>query len=336
MTSWEHPTRRGFLKISSACAAHLAMMATPFPAAARARWSRRTRGTVVAQERFGRLESVGEGLWAFVSTPLEGDYTTVANGGIVAGRAGVLVVEAFQTPEGARWMAERARELTGSWPTHVLVTHYHGDHSNGVEGFFSQDGMGPSNAGQGGPTIRVTSTTRELRVESLSEDASEGVRRLWADVTLVPESSPDALDLGGRSVRFVPQSGHTPSDVTVELPEEGITWCGDLVWSGMFPNYMDAIPSRLSRAARSILGDRRSVYVPGHGPLAAQEDLVRYLEVIDGLEATARTARKEGWTSEEAGSRHSIPEHLGEWTLFNPSYFQRAVEAWMKEWDAGG
>ena len=37
-------------------------MATPFPAAARALWSRRAQGTVVAEEPFGRREIVGEGI----------------------------------------------------------------------------------------------------------------------------------------------------------------------------------------------------------------------------------------------------------------------------------
>jgi len=303
--------------------------------AARALWSRRIQGTVVAREPFGRLEALGEGLWAFVSTPLGGDYTTVSNGGIIAGRDGVLVVEAFQTPEGSRWIAEKARELTGKWPTHVLVTHYHGDHSNGVEGFSLEDGSeGRSDVGpdSSGPVIQATGATQALKLESLAEDAPESLRRLWADVVLVGGESPGSLDLGARTVDLVPRRGHTPSDVTVELPEEGITWCGDLVWNGMFPNYMDAIPSQLSRAVRAVRGDNRILYVPGHGPLADPADLTRYLAVIDGLEETARSARRAGWTAEEAGERHQVPENLGEWTLFNPAYFQRAVEAWMKEW----
>ncbi len=339
MTSLSHPTRRGFLKLSSACAAHVALMATPFPAAARTLWSRRVQGAVVAREPFGRLESLGEGLWAFVSTPLGGDYTTVSNGGIIAGQSGVLVVEAFQTPEGSRWIAEKAWELTGKWPTHVLVTHYHGDHSNGVEGFLRDEepsdraGVGPHPSG---PEIRVTQTTQTLKQEGLAEDAPERLRRLWADVVLVAGESPDTLDLGARTVSLVPRRGHTPSDVTVELLDEGIIWCGDLLWNGMFPNYVDAVPSQLSRAVRAIQADNRTLYVPGHGPLAGALDLARYLAVIDGLEGTARRARREGWTAEEAGARHRIQENLGEWTLFNPAYFQRAVEAWMKEWDLRG
>jgi glyoxylase-like metal-dependent hydrolase (beta-lactamase superfamily II) len=339
-------TRRDFIKVTSACAAHMALMATPFPAAAQA-WSRRSHGELVAQESFGRLESVGEGLWAFVSTPLGGDYTTVCNGGIIAGADGVLVVEAFQTPEGARWMAGRARELTGRWPSHILITHYHGDHSSGAEGFLpgapnsGAEGVPPRTQRSGtegssppdsGPNFHATSTTQALKTDGLPEDAPEALRRLWADVILVGEDSASAIDLGGRTVVLSPRRGHTPSDVTVELPEEGIAWCGDLVWNGMFPNYMDAIPSQLSRSVRALQGDQRNIYVPGHGPLAGPEDLSRYLRIIDGLEETARMARKEGWTADEAAARHSIPEEEGEWTLFNPSYFQRAVEAWLKEW----
>jgi glyoxylase-like metal-dependent hydrolase (beta-lactamase superfamily II) len=185
----------------------------------------------------------------------------------------------------------------------------------------------------GGPAVHATDATRSRTVRGLPDDAPEGLRRRWADVVLVGAETPSTLDLGGRELRLVPRQGHTASDVTVELPQEGITWCGDLVWNGMFPNYMDAVPSRLSRAVRAIQADERERYVPGHGPLADAPDMSRYVAVIDGLEETARRARQEGWTAEEAGARHQIPESLGEWTLFNPSYFQRAVEAWMKEWE---
>ena len=330
MTTSKTFSRRVFLKTTSACVAHMALMASPFPAQARALWGRRTLGSIVAQESFGRIEEIGGGLFAFISTPLGGDYTTVSNGGIIVGRNAVLVVEAFQTEEGSRWIAEKARELTGRWPTHVVVTHYHGDHSRGVEGYFPE----PSTAGdEVGPRVYATETTRDLTLESLPEDTPERQRRRWADVVLVAPKEPTELSLGGRDVLLTPRRGHTPSDVSVEIPFEGFSWCGDLVWNGMFPNYMDAIPSLLSESVRALQADRRQIYVPGHGPLAGADDMSRYVAVIDGLEETARTARREGWTAQEAGERHRIPSNLGEWTLFNPSYFQRAVEAWMMEWE---
>lgn len=348
----QRTSRRSFLKAASACTAHLALMASPFPANARNLWSRRSLGEVVASEPFGRLERVGPGLFTFVSTPLSGDYTTVCNGGIVVGSTGVLVIEAFQTSEGARWIADQARRLSGRWPTHILVSHYHGDHSSGVEGFGPEargtdvervewDGQATAAMGTNGsedrfPRILTTETTRRRRVETLAEDASPDLRRRWADVVLVDEEAPSPIDLGDRAVQLIPRSGHTRSDLAVDLPEEDLIFCGDLVWNGMFPNYMDALPSRLARSVRNLQGRGRSLYVPGHGPLADVEDFARYVSVLDGIEDTARRARQEGWTAQEAGERHQIPPELGEWTLFNPSYFQRAVEAWMMEWDEPG
>ena len=316
-------SRRDFLTATSACCAHMAFMASPFDLAARSLWSNRSLGRPVSQETFGRLEEVGPGLFALISTPLGGDFTTVCNGGIIVGRSGVLVVEAFQTPEGAAWMAEQARVLTGRWPTHVLLTHYHGDHTGGIGGYSPEPN----------PQVLATSVTRDRRTGQLPQDTPEALRRQWADVVMIAPDEPTALDLGQRVVQLVPRRGHTPSDVTVDLPEEETSWCGDLVWNGMFPNYMDAIPSQLSKAVRAMEADGRRLYVPGHGPLASFDDIKRYIRVIDGLEETARKARREGWTAEEAGERHRIDATLGEWTLFNPAYFQRAVEAWMMEWE---
>ncbi|MGD2217598.1 MAG: MBL fold metallo-hydrolase [Gemmatimonadales bacterium] len=302
-------------------------MALPFSPSARRLWSSRTRGQIVAQEPFARLEKIGEGLFALISTPLGGDYTTVANGGIIAGGDGVLVVEAFMSTEGARWLAEKARGLTGRWPTHAVITHYHSDHSRGVEGYFTEADR---------TDIRATAVTRELVLKQRREPADDRTQRLWADVTLLDEEEPSTIDLGGRTVRVVPRAGHTPSDVTIELAEESIVWCGDLVWNGMFPNYVDATPSILSDAVRAIGRGTWSIYVPGHGPLADAAGLETYVAVLDDIEAAARRAFERGASAEEAGAVYEIPVELGEWTLFNPRYFERAIGAWLRELGASG
>jgi glyoxylase-like metal-dependent hydrolase (beta-lactamase superfamily II) len=315
-------SRREFIGTSMTCAGHLALMALPFSPSTRWLWSSRTRGQVVAQEPFARLEEIGEGLFALISTPLGGDYTTVSNGGIIVGSDGVLVVEGFMSPEGALWLAEKTRELTGRWPSHAVITHYHADHSRGLDGYYSESG---------GPDARATAVTRELVLTRRREPADDATQRLWADVTLLDEGEPSLIDLGGRTVRVVPRSGHTPSDVTIELAEESTVWCGDLVWNGMFPNYVDATPSILSEAVRAIDRGAWSTYVPGHGPLADATEMEQYVAVLDDIEAAARSAFERGMSAEEAGAGYEIPAELGEWTLFNPQYFERAIGAWMRE-----
>jgi glyoxylase-like metal-dependent hydrolase (beta-lactamase superfamily II) len=183
----------------------------------------------------------------------------------------------------------------------------------------------------GNPDLMSTATTRDLVLERYADRVDDAARRIWADVTLVGMQRPGTIDLGGRVARLVPRTGHTDSDVTVELEGESVVWCGDLVWNGMFPNYMDATPSRLSESVLDLAGGKWVTYVPGHGPLADPDDMGRYVAVIDSVEEAAHRALGEGWSAEEAGERFRIPVELGEWTLFSPQYFGRAIGAWLQE-----
>ena len=55
------------------------------------------------------------------------------------------------------------------------------------------------------------------------------------------------------------------------------------------------------------------------------------MAVIDSVEEAAHRALSEGWNAEEAGERFRIPVELGEWNLFSPQYFGRAIGAWLQE-----
>jgi glyoxylase-like metal-dependent hydrolase (beta-lactamase superfamily II) len=310
-------SRRDFLRHSASCAAHLALAGSILPRTLRAEWTRSFAGPRVAQATFGRLERIADGVWALISTPLGGDMTTVANGGLILGRDGLLAVEGFYQPGGARWLTEQALALTGRRPTHVVLTHYHADHVNGVAGY----GAGPE-----APKVLSTETTRDLALErnQPADDSRAGALR---DAEVLRAG---ALDLGGRSVRLAIHRGHTASDTVVELEDPAITFGGDLVWHGMFPNYVDAAPSALSQAVRGL---RRpgATYVPGHGPVGREADFDRYVAVLDAVEEAARRAFAAGTSAAEAGSAFGLPPSLGEWTLFNKVFFERAFTAWYRE-----
>jgi glyoxylase-like metal-dependent hydrolase (beta-lactamase superfamily II) len=124
--------------------------------------------------------------------------------------------------------------------------------------------------------------------------------------------------------------------VSLELSDPSVVFCGDLVWNRMFPNYVDAIPSRLSANVRLLRTLRATTYVPGHGPIADAAELDRYQDLLDDVEAAARRALERGASAEEAGAAYRLPDAVGAWTLFNPEYFSRAIGAWMKELGASG
>ncbi len=314
-------SRRQFVAASAGCASYLAAAGPFLSASALRRWSGIGARRVVAQTPWARIEEVGEGMYAIISTPLDGDFTTVCNGGIIGGSSGTVVVEAFNTPEGAAWAAGQARALTGRWPDQVVVSHYHGDHSAGPAGFAAE--------GEGVPRLRATAATRELVEGSPGDEAAKAP---WADVVVVPEDGPVEIDLGSRVVQVVPRRGHTASDLSVEVDGgEGPVWCGDLVWNAMFPNYMDAVPSRLSRTVRALQAIPAGVFVPGHGPLTDARAMSRYVALIDSVEETARYAWQRGMTADEAAESYEVPAELGDWMSFNPNFHLRAMQAWMDE-----
>ncbi|MEO8623737.1 MAG: MBL fold metallo-hydrolase [bacterium] len=313
--------RREFLAQSGSCAAHLALAAHAMPLSARLAWARAPLGRVAAREPFGSLEKLADGVWAMVSTPLGGDRTTLSNGGIIAGRNGVLAIEGFNQPQGAEWLGARARELTGKWPTHVVLTHYHADHANGVAGYLASGEH---------PSIKSTERTREL-VVTKNLPLEPGRSAAVAGAEVISSAAPSTLDLGGRTVHIVPRGGHTDSDVSLELDDPSIVFCGDLFWNAMFPNFVDAVPTRLSASVRALRRARETTYVPGHGAVGRAAEYDRYVVILDEIEHAARAAYAKGVSSADAGAAFALPAALGEWTLFNKAFYPRAFDAWYKE-----
>ena len=316
--------RRSFLKKSVTCACHLALAASVMPVAARKVWAAESLGQVVAREPFGTLEKINDGVWAVISRPLEGDRTTLANGGLIAGKNAVLAVEGFNQPAGAQWLAAKSFELTGMRPTHVVLTHHHGDHANGIAGF---------QAGGASCAVHSTAITRDIVLgrDAKATDPAPARAAALNGALLLSSTDATTVDLGGRTVRIVPRGGHTQSDVTVELDDPSIVFCGDLVWNGMFPNYVDTTPSKFVGAVRGLKRAKETIYVPGHGALAKAREIDRYIAVLNDVEAAARKSYAAGVSADEIGKTFMLPESLGPWALFSNIFYPRAFEAWYKE-----
>lgn len=312
---------------AGSCAAHFVVTMGAGTAVVRRLFASVPLGPVIGEEPWGRLEKLAESAWVLISTPLVGgeDTTrTFSNGGIVAGRDGVLVIEGFASEEGARWLAGAARELTGRPPTHVVLTHYHGDHSTGLAGY-EADGVRPL-------YISTAATREDLEARAGEQGRSTtAIEMLSGDRVRLVEGDTITVDLGGRGVRIVPREGHTRSDLVVVLEDPRLVWCGDLVWNGLFPNYMDATPSELSRHVRELLDQEAERWVPGHGSLADRAAIEIYLALLDDVEEAARHAIAAGTPPEVAARDYRPPTKLGEWVLFSPRYYETAFLAWHRE-----
>lgn len=315
-------SRRAFLRISGGCVAHVALMSACASAASRARWTAPAQPTVVTTP-FARLDAIGRDSWALVSTPLGGDRTTYANGGIIAGRTGVLVIEGFYRPAGAQWLAERTRELTGRWPTHVVLTHYHTDHAGGLAGY----------AREGSPvSVHATDATRAQAIGGgpVAPARDEALARAFADITIVAPDRASVIDLGNRQVELLPLRGHTSSDLALVDRDAGITWAGDLLWNGMFPNFVDATPTALAASVSRLAATGARHWVGGHGAVADVAALSRYRELLDSIGAAARAAHTRGTPAATAAAAYAVPAALGEW-MASKAGVERAFTAWYRD-----
>lgn len=313
-------TRRQFLQQSS-CAAWVMGLAAASPLGMKAAFAQSAKRKVLAKEKWARLEQVAEGIWAMISTPFETrDFTTVSNGGIIAGKDRVLVVEAFNRPEGAKWLAEKARELTGKWPTDVVITHYHSDHSAGAIGFKREDSQ---------TQLWLTRETRKLI--TTKNKRGDKTPELLPDIKQLDATKPTKIDLGGKVVELRNQIGHTPSDITIEVKEPNVVFCGDLFFNRLVPNYSDALPTKLKNTVAGFKREKETIYVPGHGSVATPKDLAMYREFLDMMEDAARTAHKAGTDQKAAATAFKLPEKFAKWYIFSPQVIPRAFAAWYRE-----
>lgn len=325
------PTRRAVLGGALSCGAYTLLALGATTGFHRRAFAQQTVGQTILTEPFARVEQLAENAWAVISTTGPGKMQTVSNGGIIAGRDGLLVIEGLNTTRGAAWMSRTAYALTGRWPTHVALTHFHGDHSNGLAGHM---------IGGASPAVLATRKTRQLLINQWNaapanpDDrgiADAGEPRLIPNAILVDTERPTLIDLGDRSVRLTPRLGHTPSDLTIELTDPKLTWCGDLFFNRMFPYYGDAIPSRLSDTCSNLFAADDTTFVPGHGPVATREDVRNFLGMIEHVGEAARKAFDAGKSPDEAWREYEIPDSLGQWAKFRDDVYRFAFEAWHRE-----
>jgi len=252
---------------------------------------------------------------------------------VIAGRDAVVLIEGHNTRAGGAWLAGAAKELTGRWPAHVIVTHCHGDHVNGVCGCLHPEHETQVIGSAGTRTLIAerAASSKDWKFDDATKRADLGALQVIPEIVIADDAGSTELDLGGRTITIETRAGHTPSDMTVRVEDPRIVWTGDLVFNHLFPYFGDAIPTKLLANCTAMLRDPDTAYVPGHGSIATAADLVSYLGLLENLEAAARDAHAKGIPADEAWKTYEIPASLGEWRKFREDVYRFGFEAWERE-----
>jgi glyoxylase-like metal-dependent hydrolase (beta-lactamase superfamily II) len=196
------------------------------------------------------------------------------NVSVVAGAAGLLVVDTNASERAARAVLADLRRLSTAPLVAAVNTHVHFDHTFG-NGVFAAEGA--QVVAHEEAAAALPAHAADIRAQAAAEaDEDERYAELVATEELVPTrtfSSALTLDLGDRVVELVhPGRGHTSGDLVVRVPEADVLLAGDLVeesaarqgvpgfgsdsWPMEWPTTLDLV--------LSLVGPD-TVVVPGHG-----------------------------------------------------------------------
>src|SRR5262249_48350812 len=83
---------------------------------------------------FARVDRIADGVYATIADSSQGQQCA-SNGGVIAGRDAVLIVEGHFQPAGAELEVEAARRISKAPIRAAVNTHYHLDHTFGNAGY---------------------------------------------------------------------------------------------------------------------------------------------------------------------------------------------------------
>jgi len=361
-------SRRNFLVKTSCFGAFSAiakMIPLPALAAELARDSRVT-PTPVVDKGFASVRKIGNGLYATISDPSKG-YTTVCNGGFLAGKDAALLLEGYAGPAGASFQMDALRMVSQVPVKGALDTHYHFDHSMG-NSFYGGNGVQlwahaatakrivDSYAPLQGLDKAAALGPYEKRVKDAKSDAKRahaqsdlnavtGIFQIASSTViglpnhpLDPAKLPMPIDLGGLTAVIESYAGHSGTDMIVRVPEQNVVYAGDLLFSGWYPVCFDekaTISGWRDTLKKFAAFDKDTLFVPGHGQICGQEGVAALRELFDDIAGQAEKMFKSGVPVDEAQHRYVVPDQFKNFPIYAWGFtIGPAITKLYAEWGA--
>lgn len=252
------------------------------------------------------VKVLAPGVFAFVG----GEGRT--NSGFVVTELGVIVIDTQGPPELAKLLREKIRETTDKPVTHVVNTHYHGDHTFGNQYF--DEGLIIAHENTRKALIERDAGHRAMFRRFFGEESLREFRLTLPEATFTERM---ILRYGGKTMELIyaGTKAHTDGDIYVWLPEERVLFAGDLLYSGRLPLLNDGESEGAVKAVEKILSTNATRFVPGHGPVSDAKDASAYKGYIEALRAEVKSMKDSGASKEETVSKISLPQYSS-WVMY--------------------
>lgn len=235
----------------------------------------------------------------------------IANVAILETTEGTILIDTGPSRRFGEALMALAKELTGKPVVRVYLTHFHPDHMFGNQAF------DPATVATTQGTIDGMKEYGSAFSDSMYRAAGDWMRGTELVLPkMVVNNEPE--DFGGRRLRPIAMSGHTPSDLVLFDEKTGILFAGDLVFLDRAPTTPHADLERWRMSLANLSAIPNAMVVPGHGPAESGgrgvEQTSRWLETITrlisdaferGLDISEAIALPlPGWTSSIAQARY--------------------------------
>lgn len=292
-------------------------------------------------------------------------YPVVANTTIVVGKKGVLVFDGGGYAAQGEQVLAKIRAETKKPVTHLVISHWHGDHHRGAAPII--DAFPDANiiahefacaAMMDGPERRVEQGETELDGlykeikgavaagkwfdgSALSEAEKTYFARMVADYpgykaqlarmkVMTPTIAPKetmTIDLGRRKATLLYAGlGNTAGDLALYLPKEKVLATGDIVVAPV-PYGFGSYPKEWARVIRQLASMPAETIVPGHGAIMTDKSYLGRLAAL--LEDVAAQAEV-GKASTDGSPKFAFDAHEGAFTGDDPVK-ARLFEMFFKE-----
>jgi len=190
-----------------------------------------------------------------------------SNAGFVVTDDGVVVIDALGTPALGNALLQAIRRVTPKPVKRVILTHYHADHFYGLEPLKA---AGADVWAHRAALEYLESGEAQRRLQQRANDlfpwVDESMKIVRADRWLDERAE---FELGG--IRFeIYHLGpaHSPEDVIIVVPQEGVVFSGDILFAGRIPFVGEADSKRWLERIDRLLELKPRIMVTGHGQVS--------------------------------------------------------------------
>lgn len=230
-------------------------------------------------------------LIAPVGLPSKKNQGYMVNSVVIEGDAGVILIDSGSTDQVGRRISKHVAAITPKPATHVINTHHHGDHVLGNGAF---EGAEIISSEQCKTLVERTGYEWVEIMENMIGAKFPNTVPIPASMTFAEGLRTERIIHGVRLVFWVPKGSHTPGDLMVFLPEEGILVAGDIMVNQTVPVMMDASIRNWIGTLQEIAALEAKTIVPGHGPLMTTKDVGRLHRMLAGFYAAVERGYKLG------------------------------------------